>query len=186
MWLSSTILCLEPSHPFSKYWASFASSCTAKYSEERKKSRHPVGFEPTTSRVMLCRYVLYRCATTTAQRNSLILEQLNFCLDKSIVTTVCQRSWFFANILKFVKHFTFQISPNSFDVRRKFSTFLAGGDEPSIKAKAINSGTGRLEVMLFKPFIFCHVNEPNSISDPAIMGSAVPEWNMNLRSHWSS
>ena len=34
--------------------------------KRRIKAQHPVGIEATTSRVLLCRHVLYRCATTAA------------------------------------------------------------------------------------------------------------------------
>ena len=34
--------------------------------KRRKKAQHPARIEPTTSRVLLCRGVLYLCATTTA------------------------------------------------------------------------------------------------------------------------
>ena len=40
----------------------------------RKKAQHLTGFEPMTSRVLLQRRVLYRCATTTARLNSLSQE----------------------------------------------------------------------------------------------------------------
>ena len=38
--------------------------------EEEDKNQQPAGFEPTDSRVMLHRHVLYRSATTAAQMAS--------------------------------------------------------------------------------------------------------------------
>ena len=36
-------------------------------SEEKKKAQHLMGFEPSTSRALLHRHLLYRCALTAAQ-----------------------------------------------------------------------------------------------------------------------
>ena len=41
--------------------------------KRRKKTEHPAGIEPTTSRVLLCSRVLYLCATTAAQLPLILL-----------------------------------------------------------------------------------------------------------------
>ena len=42
-------------------------TCTAdRIEKRRRKAQHPVEFEPTTLRVLLCRRVLYPSATTAA------------------------------------------------------------------------------------------------------------------------
>ena len=43
--------------------------------KEKKKAKHPAEFEPTTSRVLLCRRALYRCATTAAQSGHMQCSQ---------------------------------------------------------------------------------------------------------------
>ena len=48
---------------------------------EREKAQHPAGFEPTASRVLLCRPVLYRCATTAAQQQVAATHQLSLVHD---------------------------------------------------------------------------------------------------------
>ena len=40
--------------------------------EEKKKAQHPAGFEPTSSRVLLRRWVLYNCATTAAHQEPIV------------------------------------------------------------------------------------------------------------------
>ena len=40
--------------------------------KRRRKAQHPAGIKHTTSRVLLCRHVLYHCATTAAQEKEKI------------------------------------------------------------------------------------------------------------------
>ena len=47
--------------------------------EKKKKAQHSAGFKPTTSRVVLRRRALYRCATTAA-----ILIMIKLCVLETL------------------------------------------------------------------------------------------------------
>ena len=52
---------------------------------DKKKAQHPTGSEDTASRILLCRHVLYLCATTAAQNGQEKMFQLSLPVSESLL-----------------------------------------------------------------------------------------------------